>query len=466
MANEIQGKPEELGHGELDVEVIARTVVEHIARALDKAGELTDDETQASPEKLAPGEPDVEVIARAVVEHISRALDMTHEPNNHEAQVSPEGFAPGEPDVEIIARAVLEHIARALDKASEPTKDEAQVGPEQIGPRDPDVTSIDENTDGENVAFRQPLFDTHIIVDWSARGKPGPVKPTKDGIWWAVACVDDACLSVRKPEYARTRDDALRRLICLIADELRKNRRVLVGFDFPFGYPKGVAEHLTGKASALALWDWLAGRIKDEPDNANNRYDVAVAINEAYDSGLGPCWGRPRAWSFPTIPERKSARTLQGPHPQERRIADQRADGAKTVWQLAYAGSVGSQVLLGLPALKRLINDPNIARRATVWPLQTGLQVPKAQAVIAEIYPSLLRKEIEKRKHKDEIQDCAQVRINAEAFARLDVAGKLAPLFRAAQQLTPDQRHIIETEEAWILGLGHEQALRRALPSP
>lgn len=31
MANEIQGKPEELGHGELDVEVIARAVVEHIA---------------------------------------------------------------------------------------------------------------------------------------------------------------------------------------------------------------------------------------------------------------------------------------------------------------------------------------------------------------------------------------------------------------------------------------------------
>ena len=426
MANEIQGEPEELVQGELDVEVIARAVVEHIGRALDKAGESTDDETQASPEKLAPGEPDIENIARAVVEH----------------------------------------IGRALDKAGEPTKDEAQAGPKQIGPRKPDVTSIDENTDRENVAFRQPLFDTHIIVDWSARGEPSPVKPTKDGIWWAAACVDDACLSVRTPEYARTRDDALRRLICLIADELRKNRRVLVGFDFPFGYPKGVAEHLTGKASALALWDWLAGRIKDEPDNANNRFEVAAKINEAYDSGVGPCWGRPRTWSFPTIPEKKSARTLQEPHPRERRIADQRADGAKTVWQLAYAGSVGSQVLLGLPALKRLINDPNIARRATVWPLQTGLQVPKAQAVIAEIYPALLRKEVEKRKHKDEIQDCAQVRVNAEAFARLDVAGKLAPLFRGAPQLTPDQRHLIETEEAWILGLGHEQALRRALPSP
>ena len=72
------------------------------------------------------------------------------------------------------------------------------------------------------------------------------------------------------------------------------NRHVLVGFDFPFGYPKGVAEHLIGKASALPLWGRLAGRIEDEPNSANNRYDVAAEINEAY-SGIGPCWGRPPA---------------------------------------------------------------------------------------------------------------------------------------------------------------------------
>ena len=351
------------------------------------------------------------------------------------------------------------------NKISESTKDEAQARSGQLKPRKPDVTNIDASADRKNGAFRRPLFDTHIVVDWSARGKPGPAKPTKDGIWWAVARVDDASVSL-PPEYARTRDDALRRLTCLIADELKMNRRVLVGFDFPFGYPKGVAERLTGNASALALWDWLAERIKDEPDNANNRFEVAEKINEAYDSGLGPCWGRPRAWPFPTIPEKESARTVQEPHPRERRVADQRAKGAKTVWQLAYAGSVGSQVLLGLPALKRLIEDPSIAERTAVWPLQTGLEMPNAQAVVAEIYPSLLRKEIEKRRRNDEIQDCAQVRINAEAFARLDVAGNLAPLFRGASWLMPDQRYLIETEEAWILGLGHEQALRRALPSP
>ena len=55
---------------------------------------------------------------------------------------------------------------------------------------------------------------------------------------------------------------------------------------------------------------------------------------------------------------------------------DRRARGAKTVWQLAYAGSVGSQMLLGLPALKRLVADPLIEGRAAVWPFETACAYP------------------------------------------------------------------------------------------
>ena len=305
-----------------------------------------------------------------------------------------------------------------------------------------------------------PLFHTHIVVDWSARSKPSPAKPTKDAIWWAVARIASG-IKVDEPEYVRTRHEALDRLARLVAGELDSGRRVLVGFDFPFGYPAGVAEHLTGKASALALWDWLATRIGDAPDNANNRYDVAAAINDTYP-GLGPFWGRPPSWPYPAIPLRASERTERNAHPPERRICDLRATGAKTVWQLAYSGSVGSQILLGLPALKRLLEDPRILGRATIWPFETGLQTPNAQAVIAEVYPSLLRAEVRACRREDEILDSAQVRVNAEAFARLDLQGGLASLFAGAPGLSADERRLIETEEAWILGLGHEDALKAA----
>ena len=307
-----------------------------------------------------------------------------------------------------------------------------------------------------------PIFHTHIVVDWSARSFPSPARRSKDAIWWATARIDGGEVVVAVPEYARTRHDALRRLARLVAGELDAGRRMLVGFDFPFGYPEGVAEHLTGRASALALWDWLADRIEDAPDNANNRYEIATAINRTYP-GLGPFWGRPGTWSYRAIPVRASVRTQREAHPPERRIADRRATGAKTVWQLAYAGSVGSQMILGLPALKRLVADPRIAGRAAIWPFETGLGPSEAPATIAEVYPSLLRQEVRARRREGEILDGAQVRVNAEAFARLDVRGGLAPLLAGAPDLTAAERRLVEGEEAWILGLGHEEALAQAL---
>ena len=302
------------------------------------------------------------------------------------------------------------------------------------------------------------IFHTHVIVDWSARSKPSPVRPTKDAIWWAAA--RDGV--VGEPAYARTRNDAVERLAALIAAELDAARRVLIGFDFPFGYPAGVAAHLTGEASSLALWDWLASRIEDAGDNANNRFAVAEEINRTYP-GFGPFWGRPGTWPYPEVPTRESSRTGREAHPPERRIADFHAKGAKTVWQLAYAGSVGSQVLLGLPGLKRLIEDPRMDGRLAVWPFDTGLRAPEASAVLCEIYPALLRKEVKERKNEGEIPDAAQVRVNAEAFARLDALGGLSPLFEGAPFLDAEERRIIETEEAWILGLGHEEELKKEL---
>ena len=302
------------------------------------------------------------------------------------------------------------------------------------------------------------MFDTHIVVDWSARSKPSPARPSRDSIWWAVIREGRAV----EPQYERTRHHAVERLAAFIAHELDAGHRVLAGFDFPFGYPAGVAERLTGEASALAVWDWLAERVRDEPGNGNNRFEVAERMN-GFWKGIGPFWGRPQQWSqFKNIPTKEKARTCR---PNERRIADKHAKGAKTVWQLAYAGSVGSQVLVGLPALKRLLADPRIGGRGRVWPFDTGLMAPdtrEAPLVLAEIYPSLLRKQVDEQQEDGEVLDRAQVRVNAAAFARLDRRGGLTPLFEGAGGLSPDECRVIVEEEAWILGLGHEDGIRDA----
>ena len=304
-----------------------------------------------------------------------------------------------------------------------------------------------------------PLFDTHIVVDWSAATSPAT---GENSIWWA-AVIGEGC--VLEPSNPPTRYKAIESLAAFIADELHAGRRVLAGFDFPFGYPAGVAERLTGDASALAVWDWLAEHVQDEPDNGNNRFQVAERMNGFWD-GIGPFWGRPWQWSRPyRVPIRGRERTNREEHPAERRIADERVKMAKTVWQLAGKGAVGSQVLVGLPALKRLLADPCIGGRGRVWPFDTGLRAPDTREtplVLAEIYPSLLRKEVAECRGDGEVLDRAQVRVNAAAFARLDRRGGLAPLFGGAPGLGPDERRLIEKEEAWILGLGHEAELRRS----
>ena len=302
-----------------------------------------------------------------------------------------------------------------------------------------------------------PLFDTHIVVDWSARSKPSPANPSKDAIWWAVA--HGGVVTTR---YVRTRREAIDDLLHLFEAETSAGRRVLAGFDFPFGYPAGVAAHLTRRASALALWEWLALRVHDGKNNANNRYSVAAEINNAYP-GVGPFWGRHPNWSCLCVPLRASERTCRHSHPAEKRVADEYAPGAKSVWQLFYNGSVGSQVLLGLSALNRLRRNPALSGSVAVWPFDSGLGAPDAPLVLAEVYPSLLKDAVDEHRGEDEVLDSAQVRVNARAFASLDAKGELRSLFNGAPSLTAEQRELVEREEGWILGLGHEQALEDAV---
>ena len=143
-------------------------------------------------------------------------------------------------------------------------------------------------------------FDTVIAVDWSGASVPSPRKPSADAIWIGVASPQGETVS-----YHRTRADAEAHLNDLLAFELAAGRRVLAGFDFPMGYPAGFAARMTGEAWAPALWEWIESRIEDGPDNSNNRFQLAEAINRSFPGG-GPFWGRPA----PTRWARPSARCL------------------------------------------------------------------------------------------------------------------------------------------------------------
>ena len=125
-------------------------------------------------------------------------------------------------------------------------------------------------------------FDTFVIVDWSA-GKRAPERPSKDAIWIGVVQAG----SELEPVYCRARADAESWLSDFISSEARANRRVFIGFDFPFGYPSGFVRRVTGSNNPLVFWDWLEGRITDSDLGENNRFEVRDLSRP--DIAIEPC---------------------------------------------------------------------------------------------------------------------------------------------------------------------------------
>ncbi|WP_417525003.1 gephyrin-like molybdotransferase Glp [Marinovum sp.] len=279
-------------------------------------------------------------------------------------------------------------------------------------------------------------FDTIAVVDWSGGNDRG-VRPKKDAIWIGLmrAGIEE------EPFYCRNRQVAEAALCELIEAEHAASRRLFIGFDFPFGYPKGFAEALTGQADPLALWQWFEARVEDSP-KANNRFDLAGMINRQFGSD-GPFWFNGLAREIDGLPRNKSQ--YRNPFP-ERRACEERAKGSFTCWQLAGAGAVGSQVFMGLPVLQRLRQK----YQARAWPFEPL----DSDLALVEVWPSLIAPIIAAECGEDEIKDRAQVRILARAIADL-------PAEQLATMLDVDA-----PEEGWIFGLGHEEALSPATLDP
>ena len=275
-------------------------------------------------------------------------------------------------------------------------------------------------------------FDTFVMVDWSGGNDTG-LRPRKDAIWACVAREGRA----EEPVYLRNRQVAEEWLERFFDAERVAGRRVLAGFDFPFGYPAGFAKALTGKTDPFGVWAWLAEAIEDSPQE-NNRFDVAAKINRRL-GGNGPFWFNGLSREIESLPRKLEARS--NPF-HERRAAEEQAKGAFTCWQMGGAGAVGSQVFTGLPVLWRLRQRFD----ARVWPFE-ALQ---SDLAFVEIWPSLT--------------------LGSGPEGQIKDAWQVSEVARTISSLTPDKLQemlvVKAPEEGWIFGLGHEEKLRRAAAQP
>jgi precorrin-8X/cobalt-precorrin-8 methylmutase len=247
----------------------------------------------------------------------------------------------------------------------------------------------------------------------------------------------------------------------LLTSAVAASERVLVGFDFPYGYPAGFAYALVLSGASPAwrrTWAELGRLVTDTSGNRNNRFEVAEHLNERLGPELGPFWGCPAARRH--LSQRRGSfpySTRTGIELDEYRITEDRARRRRqlsSAWKLDFQPTVGSQVLLGIPRLASLRDDSVLAPVSRVWPFETGFSLesdrPRPSVLHCEIWPRVI--DVEAASAPSGTLDEAQVIGLVQWASALDVAGGLDGLF-APKALTTAQAQACVAEEGWILGV-------------
>jgi len=313
-----------------------------------------------------------------------------------------------------------------------------------------------------------PLFDFYIMVDWSGGARRRGRRA--DTIWIAHGPIT-ADNPITDSPFSRT--EAILLIHSLLVREIGSRHRVLLCFDFAYGYPvdfPAALQAATGRSDRdlpwLTVWQYLSEQIKDDegarpgarPSNRSNRFEVANRINallSADSKSIGPFWCAPREGAYSHIPQKQPPepfRTAQGYLVKGLRLCDERTRSGSP-FRLFGTASVGSQSLTGIAGLHQLRYDTKLAAVSVVWPFETGwaakARLPKHVSILhAEIYPSI------RAPLRDDIRDRGQVRAMWEWAHDLDQQNLLWREFCRPVGIEPGSKEdlAIQLTEGWILG--------------
>lgn len=327
-----------------------------------------------------------------------------------------------------------------------------------------------------------PLFDSYLVVDWSAANGLRPKHPVKDAVWIGEQVGENRI----RETYHRSRREGVDYLVSRLLHHAEAERKVLVGFDFSFSFSAGFSRALdlveSGRPPAYrkdseipwqAIWKELERRVTDSDsssDNAvNNRFTAAGELNTIIGGGKkGPFWGCPRGKTVPGLGHRSPGFPFQtscGAVLERLRWTEVSLPGVQETWKLYGAGSVGGQTLTGIPYLHRLRYDPRLEEVSRIWPFETGFTPDPVIAagsslrygpciVYAEVWPGVVRERTRALLDAGPslIRDRAQVRSLCSRFAELDGQGLLSRLFDTPPGLDTAAIEVCIEEEGWALG--------------
>lgn len=297
-------------------------------------------------------------------------------------------------------------------------------------------------------------YDIVIVADWSAAQGRKPT-PQEDRCWLAWGGQDPQSRS--EPTYYPTRLEAERAIASLLLDH--PDTSCLIGFDFAIGYALG-SNGRSVLPTGRDLCALLAQHISDDASGVNNRFEVAAELNdlicERTGHAHGPYWGCPRELRLAKLPERRPTGETGVPQFRtcERAAQHETRTRPQSAWKLLGIGSVGSQSLVGLPAIHRLLTHPQLSARTHLWPFEPVPDISNA-VTIAEIYPSLFPSISPTYWYKD-------------ARQVIDARDAILSMLARGENPVPQIRNTNAQHEGWILGVpesAHMSASATAMTS-
>ena len=227
-----------------------------------------------------------------------------------------------------------------------------------------------------------------VAVDWSGdRSAAGQRKKIWAGVWTADPTHRDRAAMNGAPgvyggtmtlEGGRTRAEVAEWLMEMAGE----TPRMVVGFDFCFGFPEWFVKGEMGCEDGPAFWELVA--------REHGERWLAAECEESAVLGEGGCGGdgkRPAEFSGEQLHRMLRATDIDckiaAVIPEAERAARVKGITPKSVFQIGGSGSVGTASLRGMPVLKRL-REAGFA----VWPFDEPA-LREGRPLVVEMYTRL-----------------------------------------------------------------------------
>jgi hypothetical protein len=260
---------------------------------------------------------------------------------------------------------------------------------------------------------RDLFFDRYIGIDYSGAETPGS---SLKGLRVYLAGRESAPVEVQPPPSPRKYWNR-RGIAEWLVERLAEDRPTLVGIDHGFSFPLRYFE-----VHRLAL-DWPAFLDDFQRHWPTDEDYTSVDLVRGAACGDGVARSGNTRW---------------------RRLTEERAGSAKSVFHFDVPGSVAKSTHAGLPWLRYLRQKRGA--RVHFWPFD-GWDIPAGRSAVVEVYPALWSRGFARENRTPDQHDAYAV---AAWLRQADLDGRLVDYLHPS--LSPGARSVARIE-GWILGV-------------